>query len=496
MKSSSELELKYQDLKDRFRVVTDLARRLAAELEIDELLRLVLTEALRLTASDAGSLYTKEGKQLAFKVAQNETLPQTSVNVKEYRFPMDKHSLVGLAAYTRETLRIDDVQAHESYDRATAAKIGYDVHTMLVVPMLDHRQDVLGVLQLMNAKDDEGRIVPYGDDTAYLAEVLASHAGTALEVARLYGKINELLDAMVRYTARAIDARDPSTAGHSSRVSKYAVQLADFHGGFTKGELKAMRYAGLYHDVGKIGVPEAVLTKADKLQPDALRCVEERFESAKRAHEVEMHLAASHGAYIDVHAAIERKNQELDSGLEFIKRIAKPSLMTDEQVETLNELAAQTFVDSRGDQRSLLEPGELESLSVRKGNLTDREREIMRSHVTMSNTILKKFPFTEELAEVPELVYTHHEKPDGSGYPRGLKNDEIPLGARILAVVDAFDALTAQDRPYKKPISVERSLEILTMEATLGEWDPDVVRLLKKAIDADHVRVTHHGEVE
>jgi HD-GYP domain-containing protein (c-di-GMP phosphodiesterase class II) len=481
-------------LRERFQAVTRIGLRMTRELDLDSLLELVLSESRRLTRSDAGSLWVREGDVLAFKLAQNDSTPEGARSIKAFSWPIDEHSLLGLAAFKRETLKIDDVQHHPSHARSAASAVGYPVHTMLVVPMRDHRDRVLGVLQLLNALDDRGRPVAFDPETAYLCEVLASHAATALEVARLYRQVTELLEAMVLYTAKAIDARDPATAGHSGRVSKYAVALGR-HLGMDKAQLKELKFAALFHDVGKIGVPEAILTKRNKLSDEALAAIAERFEAARRAHEVEVlsSLAPQDSAQRGLEAA-RRTNAALDEQLEFVRRMAVPGVMSGEDLERLRALRDARFTDAGGASRSLITEDEYEALSVRRGNLTDAERTVMQSHVSQSRSMLARFPFPPELARVVDYVGMHHEKFDGSGYPDGLAGEDVPLGARIIAVVDAFDALTAQDRPYKKGISVTRSLEILSKEAQAGYWDPAVVKLLSELIESNQLKVRQAGE--
>jgi len=479
----SPLEQSHQRLKERFRAVTEIGMRLATELDVDALLELVLSEARRLTASDAGSLYLRAGSELAFKLAQNVSHPEQAEAVSGFRLPIDKGSLAGLAALTKTTQNISDVQRHPSYDRDVAEKVGYAVHTMLVVPMLDRKDEVHGVLQLMNAKDASGRSVAYDDETAYLAEVLACHAATALSMAQLHARVHELLEAMVRYTTRAIDARDPATAGHSGRVASYALKLGELNGGFSKAQLRELKYAGLFHDLGKIGVPEAILTKRNKLSDAGLETLAERFEAAKRSIEAQALSAAAGGE-----AAAEAW-RALDEDLAFIEEVNVPRPLRPGEAERLDRIAGTAFKDTRGRARPLLTQAEHEALSVPQGNLTEAERDLMRGHVEMGRSILRRFPFTDDLARIPEYVSMHHEKYDGTGYPAGIKGEAIPLGARILAVADAFDALTASDRPYKKPIPVERSLDILTHEAAHGHWDPRVVELLRSAVAKGVIKV-------
>lgn len=476
-------------LKDQFRTVSDIGLGLASRLDPVELLPDILTAARRLTRSEAGTLYVREGDALVFAVTQNDRLEREghrAADLPSIRLPLDASSLAGLAATERRTLNIEDASKHPSFSKASRARFGYEVVSMLVVPMVDHRGDVLGVLQLLNRQGDAGGPVPYTEGEAYLTSVLASHAASALEIARLHAELNEVFEALVRYTTAAIDARDPCTAGHSARVGAYARLLAEELGGFSRQELREIRIAGIFHDVGKIGVRECVLTKRNRLDDDAMAKVELRFEAAAEAALGE---ALADGG--DARAAAERaraRREKLAADLEFLRRAAVPQPLTAEDVERLGRIRDDAYSDWRGRRVPLLVEAEHASLSVRRGNLTEAERREIESHVTHSYHFLRQMPFPKDLARVPELAYSHHEKLDGSGYPRGLKGDEIPLAGRILSVVDVFDALTAEDRPYKRPIPAPRAVEILEHETAAGAWDAEVVAALRRLVASGRLR--------
>jgi HD-GYP domain-containing protein (c-di-GMP phosphodiesterase class II) len=466
-----ELRREVERLRAEFRAVSDLGMRLATEMDPGPLLPLIVSEARRFTRSEAGSLYVREGEELRFAVAQNDALARQgrSVEAPSIRLRIDGSSLAGLAAAEKRTLNIEDARTHPSFSARARDEFAYEVRSMLVVPMVDHRGDVLGVLQLMNALDDAGQPQPYSERAAYLSGVLASHAATAMEIAQLHAELHEVFEALVRYSTSAIDARDACTAGHSSRVGSYARQLAEEVGGFTDAELREIRFAGIFHDIGKIGVRECVLTKSTKLEPAEMAAVEARFAAACEA------AAARPGR--------APEPDQLLAEVEFLRQANQPTWLEVHELERLQRLRGMTYASWRGEAVALLTEAEHDKLRVRRGNLTDAERAEIERHVTYSYRFLKHIPFQKDLARVPEIAYSHHERMDGSGYPRGLKGDEIPKQGRILAVVDVFDALTAADRPYKKAIEPIRAVEIIEKECERGAWDRDAVAGLRRLVE-------------
>jgi HD-GYP domain-containing protein (c-di-GMP phosphodiesterase class II) len=414
-----------------------------------------------------------EDGKLHFRVNQNDTLmsrlgPESSRAFESFSFPIDENSISGSVAKNRQTLNIADVQKHPLHNKQVDKELDYVTRTMLVVAMVDHKDNVIGVLQLINSMDMDGRVVPFPLESQRVTESLASQAAVSLENARLYQEIQRFVDSFVKYSAKAIDARDPCTAGHSSRVSRYSVDIARAMEKFTPEELREIRFAGLLHDVGKIGVREMVLTKANKLSDDQVRAIRERF-GAIRACRGEI-------------------REELEDDLAFVLEKNLPGFTSDEEVDRLRSIAAKTYRAPDGEERPYLTEFELENLCVRRGNLTDAERQDIESHVTHSRNILGQIPFPRDLRNVVKYAAEHHERLDGEGYPGGLAAGEIPLQSRILAVADVFDALTASDRPYKKAMPVDKAMAILRDGASRGWWDAEVVECLADLIDQGRIR--------
>lgn len=482
----TEHELLQQSDKDliyRLKSFSDIVIRLASEHNIDKLLILILKELRAFTKADAGSLYIKEGNMITFKVTQNNTLEATPRSKFEYQrkfksfsLPINEKSLADLSAFRKQTFNIPDVPKSPYHSPDMDKKFGYPILSMLVVPMLNHSGDLVGVLQLMNSKKDD-EFVPFDTTLIPQVEGLASQAAVVLDNLRLYNELDNLFDSLVKYSAKAIDARDPATAGHSERVAKYAVDVAKEYKCFSNSELTELKYAAFFHDIGKIGVREHVLTKENKLSKDQLATIYERFDLIKQFYLTEQ---AKHNWDDE---KLSKKMAEVDKDLEDIVIFNTPGFMTDEKMNRLNEIYRKTFIAIEGKPRKYLRPNEYDNLRIKKGNLNVNERINIESHPVHSFSILSQIPFPDDLKRIPEIASKHHEKLDGSGYPNGCTAEEIPLQARILAVVDVYDALVAQDRPYKKPMSKEKALSILDAEVDANHFDPQVVETLKLVLE-------------
>jgi hypothetical protein len=257
---------------------------------------------------------------------------------------------------------------------------------------------------------------------------------------------------------------------------------------FTDAEMKQLRYAGLLHDFGKVGVSEATLVKRNKLPPVMETQVEGRFALIEKTLETDAaharaQVLARKGAEAGAAdlAAIDAKLAEDYATLKQYRSAVQdanvPRLLPEEAAAVLDEIAARTFRDRDGKEQPYLTPEELHFLQIRKGSLDDKERKEIESHVVHSYDFLLNIPWTEELSRIADIVRGHHEKLNGGGYPDGVAGDQLSLETRIMTVCDIFDALTSSDRPYKKAMPVEQALQVLEWEARDGMLDKDVVEL-------------------
>jgi HD-GYP domain-containing protein (c-di-GMP phosphodiesterase class II) len=487
-----------QNLQEQIKRLNQIGIALTNETHLPTLLELIVSEARDFTDADAGSLYTTEGNQLRFEVAQNDTLAAREDEVsKAFRpFPMalDKTSIAGYVAITGETLNIPDaykLSGDEEYNFNPAfdERNRYRTQSMLVVPMRDHENETIGVLQLINSMDGHGRVVEFDRSQVDLVASLASQAAAAIQNARLINAVHGVFTALVRYSASAIDARSPHTAGHSRRVANYAMRLAravsEVDGGvledvfFTEKDLDELNYAAWLHDIGKIGVREELLERVDRLPPAKMELITTRFEAIRLAvvRDLEGQRSGRSNPSSDDGDELLQKLEEVDDELEFIKKINKAKRISSEEARRIKEIQEKTFRNARGEMRAYLGEEETPNLIVPVGNLTGEEYQELQGHVLQTLNIINKIPFTKDLERIPVIAAAHHEKLDGTGYPLGLTAADIPIQARILGVADVYDALTATDRPYRGAMPVQNALQHLIQEAEAGKLDPDLVDL-------------------
>ncbi|MDQ2664452.1 MAG: GAF domain-containing protein [Gemmatimonadota bacterium] len=514
-----------RDAADRARELAELTAigvALSTERDLHTLLDLILTQARRLTNADAGSLYLVEKDdtgapyRLRCAIAQNHSLP--GLPFETFTVPISHASLSGYAAATGEPLVIGDVYLlpdDSSYrqNRSFDDKVGYRTKSMLVLPMKSHRDEVVGVLQLINRKRSpdvrlatadvvEHEVLTFDDRCVELTTALASQAAVAIENGELYEDIERLFEGFVTAAVTAIESRDPTTSGHSARVATMTVGLAevvdrasdgDFRGvNFTREQLRELRYAGLLHDFGKVGVREQVLVKQKKLYPSDLEIIRNRFGYLIQRSDLDFEreradfvLANGQARYTDEVARIagvrDARRAELRQFLDSIVSANEPTVMPEGSFEALHEINRRTFIDFEGQERPLLEDHELQFLMIRKGNLDDQERREIESHVTHTYRFLEQIPWTRELRRIPQIAYGHHEKLNGGGYPNAVTAESIPVQTRMMTIADIFDALTATDRPYKRAVPIDRAIAILHMEAKDGMLDKS---LLDAFVDA------------
>jgi HD-GYP domain-containing protein (c-di-GMP phosphodiesterase class II) len=493
---------------------------LSAERDIDALLELILAKSREITCADAGSLYlveraaNGEGRdRLRFKLTQNDSV---EVPFEESEIALDESSIAGYVALSGRVVNVGDAYRLPKgsafrISRSFDERSGYRTKSMLVVPMLDHEDAVIGVVQLINKKRDrsatlqpvslvEEHVVPFGDGDEELAGSLASQAAVAFENAKLLQDIRDLFDSFVYAAVTAIEQRDPVTSGHSERVATLTVKLAErvdavstgplseLH--FSYDQLQELRYAALLHDFGKVGVKEKVLIKERKLYGGQLDLIRQRFEYIDKALEAE-HLerrldALSAGRLTpELAAAIEAeyaaRRAEVWRMFEVVVQANEPTVLDQDTYALLQQLPQRTYRGRGGDPQPYLTADELSVLAIRRGSLTETERREIESHVTHTYEFLSEIPWTGEFRRIPEIAWAHHEKLDGSGYPRGLKAAQIPPQSRMMTIADIYDALVAQDRPYKPAREDHEALAILERDAGTGLIDAQLLAVFIEA---------------
>lgn len=541
-----------EQINERLRGVTreiselnQIGAALSAEHRLDSLLELILTKSRHITNADAGSLYLVEAapsekratatvhhslppnvdgtsglpasqlvkqdeeesvqKRLRFKLAQNDSI---DLPFRESTVDINHKSIAGYVATTGEAVSIEDAyhltpDIPYSINRKFDEDSGYRTKSILAVPLRDQKDRIVGVLQLINAKRNgkskldslsavKDEVISFGARQQDIVTSLASQAAVAIENSRLYENIRRLFEGFVRASVIAIEARDPTTSGHSFRVANLTVALAEavqrIETGpyanlrFTREEMREIRYASLLHDFGKVGVREEVLVKAKKLYPAQLDLLKQRFDFVKRSMQAEKLqqkldylLEKGRDEYLAKTGKFDEElRQQIEEMDEFFAAILKsdePSVLPEGSFEKLLDIAARHYRDFSGEEKSLITPDEVRLLSIRKGSLDENERLQIESHVLHTVNFLQQIPWTPEIRNIPEIARGHHEKLNGIGYPYKLSAPEIPVQTRMMTISDIFDALSAADRPYKKSVGLERALQILGYAVQDGELD-------------------------
>ena len=499
-----------EELKQLAETLIGIGSALSSERELDVLLEKIVDEARHFTRADGGTLFIVDGEtHLKWAIVQND-----SMNIRyggASSQPLDDGVFRPIPLYIGYDPQVDNVAAHvvhrkktvnipDVYDadefafdgpRAFDASTGYRTKSMLVVPLLHHSSGVVGVLQLINARDEEGNVCAFDGTFEQLTASLASQAAVALKNAQLFEALELQFEAFTRSIAMAIDEKSPYTAGHVRRVVDITMRIAQaIHAAeegkyadirFDRDTMKSLKLAAWMHDVGKITTPEWIVDKATKLETlfDRIELVRTRYEVLRlQAENRALRNLLERNGPVDTHPVEEKLKREiaqLDRELSFIERANRGvERMADEDVERVQMIAKQTFPMGT-EQVPRLSPDESYNLMVRRGTLTAEEIAKIRDHAMVSYKILSQLPFSGPLERVPEIAAAHHEKLNGKGYPRGLTADELTLEARILAVADIFEALTAPDRPYKEPTPLSRVIRILGFMVADGELDSDLV---------------------
>ena len=494
---------------DHIRRLTRIGMALSAEKNIDRLLEKILTEARAITHADGGTLYLMSGdaSELLFTLVHNDSLGLNMggtggkmtwppVRLQNADGSPNHANVSAHVAQNGQPVNIPDVydaagfnfEGTKAFDRET----GYRSRSMLVVPMRNHDDDIIGVLQLLNAQDPAtGRVIAFSEAARELTWSLASQAAVALTNNLLIGDLEKLLDAFVQTIATAIDEKSPYTGGHVRRVADLTMSIArkinsasDGHFAsicFSDDEMQELHMAAWLHDVGKITTPEHVVDKSTKLEKvyDRIGDIKTRFELLKREYQLAMNEARQNRAGISPEE-VARELQALDEEYQFLARINNGSEFTaDEMIDRVRNIAQRQW-SANTQTMPLLTEDEIYNLSIRRGTLNEEERNIINNHAAITQKMLSKLPFPRKLQRIAEYAAAHHEKLDGSGYPLGLKGDKLPLQSRIIALADIFEALTASDRPYKKDKTLSESLQILKKMVADYHIDADLFDLFMK----------------
>jgi len=487
------MRLNYED----FEKILNIEIEMSTERNRNRLLASVLESGMAITHCDASTLYLCNKENLTFKVMKTISLEVSRGEDGELiddlpPLPLREENICAYTAIHREIINIPDVYHSQKFDFSVAKKYdamtGYHTQSMLVIPVENNEGDLIGVLQLMNAQDEEGNVIPFDEQYHIIIRSLASLAAIELTNLQYVEEIKDQLHSFVEAMATAIDERTPYNGSHTRKVAEYAERLAlyinkkhdagECEDYFDENRMEKLLLAALLHDIGKMIVPLSVMNRATRLDQDIER-VETRFELLKSYYEIDMlknQITAEE---------YEKKITELEEDLAFIYEIDGVGFLNDKNYERVQQISKKKYYKENGINIPYLTDAESECLSIRKGTLTDEARKMMESHVVMTTKILNKVHFNKNYEKVPEWAAAHHEFLNGTGYPNHLKEDELDLETRILTIADIYDALTASDRPYKKPMSKEKAIVILKSMAHEGKIELRLVEWLSNAIEEE-----------
>lgn len=519
---------------ERYRSLIDIGIALSSEKDISRILDLILDKALETTGADAASISLTENIRIdSIGIAQQKFIPvlrfhrnanrHEKIDLRDKILRLDDTSIAGYVALSGNCVRIDDCyQLGDSqpyrFNPQVDEETNYYTKSMLAVPMQSSGGKVRGVLQILNklkpgspTAQDKNKplaiddVIPFTEEDEQLMKVFAAQAAIALENARLTEDIENLFESFIRASVTAIESRDPSTSGHSDRVAVLTVEFAravhQCPDGplksvqFSESQIREIRYAALLHDFGKIGVRESVLNKQFKLYPHEMETLLLRLDSARARQEmlVWKDVATELVELLEKGVSPDSPRERLQDAVKKIDQFAQQlqqvrlSIVKANQPQIVEEdfdiasLISWITKVSRELDQTLITPEEMIKLSLPKGSLSEEERREIESHVSHTYHFLRQIAWTEDLAGVPDIAHAHHEKCDGSGYPRGLTAEHIPIQAKLMTIADIYDALTSMDRPYKPATTPERALEILQTEARRGKLDMDLLKVFIEA---------------
>lgn len=485
------MKLGYED----FEKILNIGIEMSTEQNRNRLLASILESGMEITHCDASTLYLYHEESLTFKIMKTLSLGisrgENGETIDDIPpVPLKEENICAYAAIHREIINIPDVyhsqkfdfSGPKNYDRMT----GYRTQSMLVLPVENHEGELIGVLQLMNAQDEAGNVIAFDEAYHIIIRSLASLAAITLTNLQYMEEIKEQLHSFVQAMATAIDERTPYNGSHTRKVAQYSEMLArhinekhdmgecEYY--FDENRLEQLLLAALLHDIGKMIVPLSVMNRATRLDKDIER-VDARFKLLHAYYEIDYLKGRLSKDEFETHT------QELEEMLQFIHEINSVGFLDDENYEKVLQIASKVYIREDGTKVPYITDFEKDCLTIRKGTLTEEARKIMESHVEMTAKILKKVHFNKNYQKVPKWAASHHEFLDGSGYPNHLTAKELDLETRILTVADIYDALTASDRPYKKPLPKETAINILRNMAKEGKVEAQLVEWLNEMFE-------------
>ena len=511
------------DLEKQISNLAKIGLALSKEKDMNKLLEMILLEAKRIANSDGGTLYMMtDDKRLRFEILMTDSLDfhMGGTSGKDIPFyPVKLYTDNGepnnsmIAAYvglTGETVNIKDAYQAKGFDfsgtKMFDEKTGYHSQSFLTVPLKNHEDEIIGVLQLLNAQRTKSNtIIPFTSDIQKMVEALASQAAVAITNKNLIKDLENLFESFIKLIASAIDAKSPYTGGHCARVPEITMLLANAVQetkdgpfadiAFTDKEMYELKIAAWLHDCGKVTTPEFIVDKSTKLETiyDRVHEVETRFGVIKRDAEIirlkkELKIERNESLLLEEKSdkikALQREYRKtvriLKSDLEFVKESnVGGEFMSGDKKDRVHQIANYRWKPN-GKMENFLSEDETYNLTIPRGTLTPEERKVINDHIVVTINMLEELPYPKHLKNVPEFAGGHHEKLDGTGYPKGLIKDEMTVQARIMAIADIFEALTARDRPYKKGKTLSQAMRILGFMKNDAHIDVDLFEIFVK----------------
>ena len=487
------MALTIQDFKD----ILNVGIQLTVEKDDNKLLNTIVEKGMQITNCDASTLYLYEDDVLKFRIMR--TLSQNVCRGVDGEpitdippVPFKEENVCAYTAIHRKVVNIEDVYDSDEFDfsgpKRYDAMTGFRTQSMLVIPIEDNTGELIGVLQMMNAQDAEGKVIPFDPQYEIVIRSLGSLAAIELTNIQYVQEIKEQLHSFVEAMATAIDERTPYNGSHTRKVAEYATLLAkkinekyaagEIDEFFDDDRMECLQLAALLHDIGKMIVPRSVMNRATRMDKD-MASLEDRLALLQCYYEID---------YLKGKITEEQYKEKetlLNDIVEFVHRIDNVGFLQQEDYDRVQEIATLYYEKSDGERLPYLTERERVCLSVRKGTLTDDDRKIMEGHVSMTAKILSKVHFNKNYTNVPRWAAEHHEYLDGSGYPNHISGDQLDTETRILAIADIYDALTATDRPYKPPMPKAKACAILHSMANEGKLEEQFVGWLEEAVMTD-----------
>ena len=511
------------DLEKQIQNLAHIGLALSKERDMDKLLEMILLEAKRIANSDGGTLYMMtDDQRLKFEIIMTDSLnfhmggtsgediPFYPVKLYTDEGEENKSMIAAYVALTGETVNLPDAYKTKGFDfsgtKMFDEKTGYRSKSFLTVPLKNHEDEIIGVLQLLNAQTQKAKkIISFGADVQQMVEALASQAAVAITNKNLIRDLEALFESFIKLIASAIDAKSPYTGGHCARVPEITIMLAEAVAAtkdgpfadiiFSEKEMYELKIAAWLHDCGKVATPEFVVDKSTKLETiyDRVNEVETRFSVIKRDEEIkrlkkelqiEKDKSLSSKEKVDktdqLKKAYRSKIRKLKSDLDFVKESnIGGEFMSGDKKERVHEIANYKWKPN-GKMENFLSENEVYNLTIPRGTLTAEERKVINDHIVVTIKMLEELPYPKHLQNVPEFAGGHHETLDGTGYPKGLIKDEMSVQARIMAIADIFEALTARDRPYKKGKTLSQAMRILGFMKNDAHIDADLFEIFVK----------------